>query len=87
LKYSLGVWEKCIANWEKIAKFCEGKPPYTCYIGGISKQKKSLLPMTWIENVVFELISYFFDIQYQVFNSIKNRLTRFYNFFVCRYLD
>jgi hypothetical protein len=37
LKYSLGVWEKCIANWEKNAKFCEGKPPY---IGGISKQKK-----------------------------------------------
>jgi hypothetical protein len=40
LKYSLGVWEKCNANWEKISKFCEGKPPY---ISGISKQKKSLL--------------------------------------------
>jgi hypothetical protein len=37
LKYSLSVWEKCIANWEKIAKFRKGKPPY---IGGISKQKK-----------------------------------------------
>jgi hypothetical protein len=31
LKYLLGLWEKIIANWEKIAKFCEGEPPY---IGG-----------------------------------------------------
>jgi hypothetical protein len=26
--FTTGVWDKFIANWEKIAKFCEGKPPY-----------------------------------------------------------
>jgi hypothetical protein len=29
-----------IANWEKIAKFCEGKPPY---IGGIFQSKKIIV--------------------------------------------
>jgi hypothetical protein len=33
----------------KIAKFCEGKPPY---IGGISKQKKSLIRVTRILSVL-----------------------------------
>jgi hypothetical protein len=39
MKYSQVVWEKFIAIWEKVSKFCEGKPPY---IEGVSKQKNSL---------------------------------------------